>query len=72
MSSFNTFAAICDSRQCLGIERRPGNALNIEIGTPLARCTLQPPDGRGTTKDGSTLDWLRSGGVLNGIRHMLH
>jgi hypothetical protein len=54
----------CGSRQTLSPERRPANALNVEIGTPQPRCTLQPPDGRGVTKDGSTLDYLRSGGSI--------
>lgn len=62
MSDFGSFSAVCRSRREQRIERRPGNALNIEIGTPMARCLLQPPDGRGVTKDGGTLDWLRSGG----------
>lgn len=37
------------------LERRPANALNIEIGSPLPRCTRKSPDGRG-------LAWLLSGG----------
>jgi hypothetical protein len=62
MSGFAAFAAECAHRCSLGIERRPGNALNVEIGTPQPRCLIKPPDGRGITKEGGTLDYLRSGG----------
>lgn len=62
MSGFQAFASTCISRRVLRVERRPGNALNVEIGSPMPRCMLQPPDGRGVTKDGSTMDWIRSGG----------
>lgn len=60
--NFPEFALTCTACYRLNIERRPGNALNVEIGTPLPRCLLQPPDGRGVTCDGGTLDYLRSGG----------
>ena len=62
MSGFLQVSATCKFRREMCIERRPGNALNVEIGTPMPRCMLKPPDGRGVTKDGGTLDWLRSGG----------
>ena len=52
----------CCNRIQPSAERRPVNGLNIEIGTPAARCLFRSPDGHGVTKDGSTLDWLRSGG----------
>ncbi len=52
---FEDLAPICPSRINLGIERRPANALNIEIGQPLPRCTELSPDGRG-------MAWLWSGG----------
>ena len=45
----------CQNRVAPGPERRPGNALNIEIGTPMPRCLYQSPDGRG-------LAWYMSGG----------
>lgn len=61
---FGEFAVGCVDRREPALERRPGNALNIEIGTPAARCLYQPPDGRGVTRDGSNLDYLRSGGSL--------
>jgi len=43
------------------LPRRPGNALNIEVGSPLARCKLKlpshwPKDGPGAAR------WLMSGG----------
>jgi len=47
----------CPSRRELEVERRPGNALNIEVGTPLPRCTEKSPDGRG-------MAWVWSGGSL--------
>lgn len=52
---FEDLSPICPSRMALDVERRPGNALNIEIGTPVPRCSQKSPDGRGLT-------WLRSGG----------
>ncbi len=64
MSGFAAFAAACQSCERPNIERRPGNALNVEIGTPHPRCLLKPPDGRGVTCDGGTLDYLRSGGSV--------
>ena len=54
---FEDLAPLCPSRRCLPIERRPGNALNVEIGAPLPRCAMRSPDGRG-------LAWLLSGGSL--------
>lgn len=62
--SWSQVRQACGSCKTPDLERRPANALNIEIGTPAARCLLQPPDGRGVTRDGGTLDWLRSGGSL--------
>jgi hypothetical protein len=51
----------CPYRIALGVERRPANALNLEIGTPIPRCTRKLPDhwfGAGR----SALRWLGSGG----------
>lgn len=45
----------CGHRMELAVERRPGNALNVEIGAPVPRCNRKSPDGRG-------LAWLLSGG----------
>ena len=47
----------CPSRRVLPVERRPGNALNIEIGTPVPRCMERSPDGRGAA-------WVASGGSM--------
>jgi len=52
---FSELSAICPDRRELSVQRRPGNALNVEIGAPLPRCLLRSPDGRG-------LAWLASGG----------
>lgn len=45
----------CGNRIAPEVERRPGNALNLEIGTPQPRCSARSPDGRG-------LAWILSGG----------
>jgi hypothetical protein len=52
----------CPSRMEPRLERRPGNALNIEIGTPMVRCSRMSPDGRG-------LAWLLSGGSMLAYGH---
>ncbi len=52
---FSEVVSACPSRRAMGVERRPANALNIEIGQPLPRCMEQSPDGRG-------LAWILSGG----------
>ena len=50
----------CGSRVQPTLERRPGNALNVEIGEPAARCLNKRPD---HWPDGaSSLRWLASGG----------
>jgi hypothetical protein len=54
------FAELCErcpSARFPELPRRPGNALNIEIGQPMTRCLERSPDGRG-------LIWLLSGGSL--------
>lgn len=61
---FDAYSAACPHQLRLALERRPGNALNIEIGQPMPRCRLRAPrhwsgfDPRGTR-------WLLSGG--NGL-----
>ena len=62
VTNWSEKAEQCAARMQPALERRPANALVVEIGTPMPRCSLMPPDGRGVTRDGSTLDWLRSGG----------
>lgn len=54
---FRDLAPLCHDRRALEVERRPGNALNVEIGAPVPRCLRQSPDGRG-------LAWLHSGGSV--------
>lgn len=53
--SFADFSAACPSLWEMEVERRPGNALNLEIGAPANRCSEQSPDGRG-------MAWFLSGG----------
>lgn len=54
---FNELKRHCCNRVEPGVERRPGNALNVEIGSPMPRCLFRSPDGRG-------LLWLLSGGSV--------
>lgn len=49
------FSETCDQRIVPEVNRRPANALNVEIGSPAIRCALRSPDGRGAI-------WLLSGG----------
>lgn len=46
----------------LPTSRRPGNALNVEIGTPAPRCKLKPPKEWPANNPG-VLRWLLSGGT---------
>ena len=61
---FEDIAKICGSRIEVALIRRPGNALNVEIGQALDRCAgKHPPEWKnrpGTTP--STRRWLASGG----------
>lgn len=58
--AFARYAAGCPYRIALEVERRPGNALNVEIGTPVARCRSKPP--RHWPAGAGWLRWLASGG----------
>jgi hypothetical protein len=50
----------CPHRIEAAVERRPANALNIEIGSPSPRCKLKKPD---HWPENSTAErWLWSGG----------
>lgn len=51
----------CPHRIELGVERRPANALNVEVGTPLPRCRIQTPEHWGKV-DPRGGRWLLSGG----------
>jgi hypothetical protein len=58
-AAFAKYAEKCPNLVKLEVERRPGNALNVEIGTPIPRCKLcPPPHWRGA----SVTRWLLSGG----------
>jgi hypothetical protein len=57
---FQDFAATCKSRLVSHIERRPGNALNIEIGQAIDRCALKRP--AHWPESMGALRWLSSGG----------
>jgi hypothetical protein len=57
---FESFASACKSRIELDTPRRPGNALNIEIGTPAPRCMNKRPDHWGESM--TAIRWLASGG----------
>lgn len=50
----------CDRRVLPRFERRPGNALNIEIGSPSVRCKDRVPDH--WPEGMSSARWLLSGG----------
>lgn len=52
----------CPSRRELATERRPGNALNVEIGTPSARCVEKRPEH--WPESVSAIRWIASGGEL--------
>lgn len=58
--AFVEFARHCPYRIESPVIRRRGNALNIEIGTALERCKLQPP--RQWPVGTSVARWLLSGG----------
>lgn len=52
----------CASRLECTVERRPGNALNVEIAAPAPRCAERSPDGLGAR-------WLLSGGSALAYGH---
>lgn len=60
INAFRAYAAACPYRIDLPVERRPGNALNVEIGAPMPRCRLRTPEHWGGA---SALRWLGSGGT---------
>lgn len=59
-ADFKAFAARCPHYVETPLERRPGNALNVEIGAPVPRCTLKEPDH--WPQKGLGPRWLFSGG----------
>lgn len=58
-AKFGEFAEQCECRVVVPLERRPGNALNLEVGTPAARCRMLTPV---HWKGASAFRWLASGG----------
>jgi hypothetical protein len=59
--TFAKFAADCPWRIVADLPRRPANALNVEVGTPLPRCRMKPPEHWGDKAPGAAR-WLASGG----------
>ena len=57
---FTETQATCQSRVEIAPLRRPANALNIEIGTPMARCMNKRPSH--WTEKMTAIRWLASGG----------
>lgn len=57
---FKTVRATCASRVEISPIRRPANALNVEIGTPMDRCMNKRP--AHWTEKMTAIRWLRSGG----------
>lgn len=58
---FDEFAPQCPDRRGASVERRPANALNVEIGAPVPRCIQRMP-AHWTGSGRSALRWLASGG----------
>lgn len=55
--AFKRYCEGCPNLIEIAVQRRPGNALNIEIGTPADRCKLKAPGG-----PNMAARWLMSGG----------
>lgn len=60
LERFSVVRESCGSRVEPGLERRPANALNVEIGQPHARCLNKRPDH--WPEGMSSLRWVASGG----------
>lgn len=60
LERFSVVRESCGSRVQPELERRPGNALNVEIGQPQARCLNKRPDH--WPESMSALRWMASGG----------
>lgn len=56
--AFAKYCEGCPNRIAPDVERRPGNALNVEIGAPIPRCKLRAPE----RHKGMEARWLLSGG----------
>lgn len=60
-AAFRRYADGCPYRLTSEVERRPANALNLEIGAPLPRCRLRLP--REWKGRDMAARWLASGGT---------
>jgi len=60
--AFSEFANTCQYRLAMETERRPANALCVEIGTGLDRCQLKMPSH--WKGDDLVRRWLGSGGEI--------
>lgn len=60
LERFSVVRESCGARVQPNLERRPGNALNVEIGQPAARCLNKRPEH--WPKQASALRWIASGG----------
>jgi hypothetical protein len=57
---FRNYAERCPYRTGRSVERRPGNALNVEIGAPMPRCKLRTP--KHWPEHMTAARWIMSGG----------
>lgn len=62
LERFSVVRESCPSRREMATERRPGNALNVEIGTAHPRCVERKPEH--WPESMSALRWIASGGEL--------
>lgn len=62
LERFSVVRETCPSRRELAVERRPGNALNVEIGAAVPRCVERRPDHWPDAM--SSQRWIGSGGSL--------
>ncbi len=60
MSLFETYRVSCTARVAVSLQRRPGNALNIEIGQGPDRCMDKRPEHWPESMSASR--WRSSGG----------
>lgn len=60
LERFSVVRESCGSRVQTELQRRPSNALNLEIGQPMARCMNKRPDH--WPESMSALRWIGSGG----------
>lgn len=61
MTAFDRGPAACPAYVEVELQRRPANALNLEIGQPRTRCRCKTPEKWGGIDPRATR-WLLSGG----------